>query len=128
MKNDCRSCGINFSLTGNRGKHKLVDVGIFCPVCMTASKSIHHSENDDLVGDAYECSGCHNYILYTDGKGDICKDEIYLTDEYFLIRDLEDNTSFFGKDGDKVFSSESIIQFTDVKELFHRLKNLRAFI
>lgn len=131
-KTSCRSCKINKHLTGSTGEHQLVDAELYCLVCTTSTKSIYHSENEDLAGDCYECSDCHNYILYTDSRGTITKDEIYFSgsigeENTFLIRSVEENFSCFVKNDNKVYEVNNIIQFSNVNELYGRLNKLVVF-
>lgn len=121
----CRSCSINENLVGIAGEHSLVDTGVFCMVCQKVCKSIHHPEGDDLYGDSYECNECHDYILYTDAKGTLYKDEIYLDNNYSFIRNIEENESYFLINEEVVYCfKDTLLIYNDAKSLFKKLKTL----
>ena len=126
----CKTCNYNIKVTGTPGKHRVVDTGMFCPVCNKTVKSIFHSEHD---GFSLECRSCHNYILYfSDEEGDgnnlIWKDETYYEDSrYCLIRNLEDHSSALLCDEDKVLELDTIVDIKNVNSLLSRLKKLIIF-
>jgi hypothetical protein len=120
----CRSCNLNYELSGEAGKHSVVDIGMYCPLCKKVNKWIYHGQHDQLSGDALECKVCHNYILYSDGVGTIEKDEIYFSKNYCLIRDLEKSKSYFSIDDKRIFTFPYIVIFSNPKDLFNKLKTI----
>lgn len=124
----CRSCNLNYSLTGKAGKHYIVDAEIFCPLCKVAGKSILHGPDEYLCGDTLECNICHNYILYTDNGGfNIWKDEIYLPEDYCLIRSVENCETILLIKEETAFVVPAIIQFDSGEALLQKLKILVLF-
>lgn len=122
---DCRSCIIlKHELMVEPDNHQLVDVGLNCLVCGFKGPSCYHGETKELVGISSECSRCHNYILYeNDGKP--MKEEIYLNDNPWVVRDFEDNECRFyidnkGFEGIRLpmFEDSDIPSLIDKIELF----------
>ena len=109
------------------GKHSLVDAGLYCPICNYSGKSIFHGEHDSLSGISLECKNCNNYILYGSLIGTIWKDEIYLDNNYCLIRDMEVFKSYFTINEKTVYKFDHIVQFTNSKDLFNKLKAVVLF-
>jgi len=131
MKNKvpCRCCQLDNELLARYDEttnhHTLVDIGLYCPVCNFSGISSLHIE-EELLGEAWGCINCNNYILYTD-KNQIWKDEIYLTDGYSLIRNLEENESTIGNGYTKIVCIQSIITFNSIEALQNKLKTLVLF-
>jgi hypothetical protein len=125
---NCRSCALNYSLTYKDGPHIIVNKKIKCIICGITGQNVSHSNNEDLEGDALECNNCHNYILYYDKENNLWKDEIYLPEDYLLMRTYEDNESWFAINDKSIATFPYIVQFTNPKELFDKLKKLVIFL
>jgi len=123
----CRSCRINYSLVGDTGKHKLIDAGMFCPMCKFNGKSIHHINDQGLTGHSLECYGCNNYIMYFEGDL-IVKDELYFDHSFCLIRDLEDEVScLLSNDEVVIMVMPGLLDASDPAKLFRKLKTYIVF-
>ncbi len=125
MTTACRSCKMDYSLVGGR-RHRLIDVGLQCPLCYYNGKWCSHI-NDDLWGDGIECRKCHNYILYVSPENQIWKDEIYLQGEVYLIRHIDTNTSALYIGNKTIVEMDHIIQFQDLAQLERRIKTMMVF-
>ena len=128
-KLECRSCNYaKYSVEYTR--HTPLLEKEMCPVCLTLNSFIFHNE-EEFCGESIDCSNCHNYIYYTESSKR-WKDEIYFTDRSLLIRDFEDNKSFFYIDfyieNLSMITFESIIDFSNMNNLCHRLKSLMVFL
>jgi len=115
------------------GNHAILDNDFYCLVCESSGNSLFHGDNPDLIGESFECQRCNNYIVYTENNT-ITKDEIYFDNGFYLIRNLEEQESYFAIDVDhKVYGGEEvctfpyILLFDNIKELFAKLKLLALF-
>lgn len=122
----CRSCVTNIELTGDAGEHKLIDMGMYCFVCQRPEISIHHKESKTLCGESLECNSCNNYILYYEDDI-ITKDEIYLDNDYLLIRNIKYNDSVIFIKDEEIITVPNIIQCNGADKLFAKLKLLVVF-
>jgi len=124
----CRSCNINYELTGLTGRHEIIKADKACPLCGVSEKIVLHYGHEGLSGEAIECHSCHNYIRYTNGTPEaIWKDEIYLSPNYLLLRSYEDNTSTYFQNNKIIFETNNIIQFTSLDNLIEKLKTIVVF-
>lgn len=120
----CRSCEINLQLTRDTGHHELVNAGMYCLLCKKLVESLHHGQHDELSGESLECINCNDYIIYYDHNGLIWKDEIYLDKDFLLIRSIEYSKSTILIGDKEVAELPTVIQFTDAKNLFNKLKTI----
>ena len=127
MNSKCRSCQIARDQYLPTGKHEIVNAGLYCPLCNCSGKSIFHGEHEKLSGVSLECFYCNNYIIYASLMGTIWKDEIYLDRDYSLIRDMESFQSFVCINDDLIYTLDHIVQFTNPKDLFNKLKTMVLF-
>lgn len=127
----CKSCNINYELTGKTGKHQLINCGLVCKVCLSKDKVAFHGGHEGLFGEALECRTCHNYILYTNGSLDaVWKDEIYIpsaSGNIFVMRDYEDSTTFISINSIKVTKLKQIIEFKSMDDLVDKVKMITLF-
>jgi hypothetical protein len=130
----CRSCNISYELTGKTGRHHLVDVSLICLVCGFNGKSVYHGAHEELHGESFECSSCHNYILYSDGNGCIWKDEIFFPNEDFLIRQIDyhlvgrsEACSLFSFNK-KLITLPLLTEWASISELYSKLELLATFM
>jgi len=121
----CRSCNYVYEYSHHVTRHKLVDAGFACPLCK-ATRMAFHPQGDDLSGEAYECVKCHNYILYTEGPK-ITKDEIYFPELWVVIRDVENNSTYFSIDDERIYVWKKVLPFETKEELFNKLKTVVVF-
>lgn len=123
----CRSCNYNYSFVGRTSRHQILKADYLCLVCGKQEKIALH-EGDELSGEAVECHSCHNYIRYTNGSPEaIWKDEIFLPNDFLLIRNYEKKESFIFKNNKEAYSIPKIIEFTNINHLFIKLKTLIIF-
>lgn len=124
----CRSCEIdaeNYTIDAFCG---ISDFEMPCPLCGYVGQRILHSSKS-YDGYSLECRNCNDYILYFDGQNQIYKDEIYLSDNECLIRDVEHGESAFHIFNEfKNYSFNGIIQFNDLASLKEKLKRFLIFV
>lgn len=101
-------------------------MGLVCPMCNYDGQWASHIQKG-LWGDGIECIKCHNYILYVSPENQIWKDEIYLEEGRYLIRDIVSNeTTLFSK-GKIVCEVNHIIQFQSLTQLANKIKTMMVF-
>lgn len=125
---NCRSCLIEqeYYYNDNGINHEIINSNLYCLLCKSMVDSFNHVGNDQ-DGQSFECSQCNNYILYFSGKNLLTKDEIYFDNEKCLIRDYEDNTSYFWYSKYKSITIDSLLFFDNKDELLNKLNKLIMF-
>ena len=124
---NCKSCKLGIELGGVAGTHEVENINLYCPMCKNSNNWIYHGEHDSLSGDALECNYCNKYIIYTNGKDTIWKDEIYFDKDYCLIRDMESLKSYFSIGDKLVYIFPNLIDFSESKDILNKLKMVAVF-
>lgn len=122
----CRSCSLNYEITMKTGSHKLIDVGMFCPLCQFIGESICHGQHESLRGISFECYQCHNYIMYFDNDL-LVKDELYFENDLGLIRDMEDHVSYLLVNDSVGITIPGLLDASNPVKLFNKLKTYLVF-
>lgn len=105
--------------------HEVLDLNFTCLLCGFNGPCNYHGEHDELIGVSLECSKCKNYILYQeDGKN--TKEEFYLDDGSWVVRDFEDGVCRFYLD-DRGFDGVEIPMLED-SEIPTLKKRIELFI
>lgn len=125
-ESNCRSCQINLELVLKKGKHVIKNLNMFCPLCKKLVDCLCHEDNIGLLGASLECLNCNDYIIYT-YKKNIWKDEIYFTNNLFLIRDIDDKTSSFYDNNKLLLDLNYLVDLTSTKDIKLKLKRLLHF-
>lgn len=124
----CRSCKLNKDIFLRTGKHCVEDLGRFCPSCRKVTKTNHHGIEDEMFGETFECNECNNYIVYTtDNLAVIYKDEYYLSDDKYVIRDFESNSTSLCISGKEIIKLPFILDISNIEKLSYKFNTYTVF-
>ena len=124
----CRSCKLSKEIFGHTGTHRIKELGRFCPACQKVTKTNHHGINEDMFGETFECHECNKYIVYTDNDAkNTYKDEYYLSDEKYLIRDFGSNSTSLFINDEEIIKLPFILDIANIEKLSYKFKTYTLF-
>ena len=109
ISQNCRTCywaqtydiALNNLPQFNHGKvaHRLIDLEMFCPLCQKTTETLQHN-TPSFYEWLYtlQCVNCNNYILYIKDNSIIQRDELYLAEDYIVVRFPSNESWIFKKD------------------------------